>query len=207
MHNFEDIIEKYKRELVEFSKQMPIHTQFVEEYRETVSTAAQPQRSVTQNVRADETDAVITPASSFADYDDFVANNPSQGVMRVQVFAADRSFPIPDASVRVFVKLEDGERELFSGVTDEDGIADGINLPAPDSSASFDENSTVAPYAVYSLRVNRQGYAPASFDGIPVFDSVKSIQPVELIPLSMNGKEPGSENVPGEPTTLFGGAL
>ena len=207
MHNFDDIIEKYKRELVEFSKQMPVHTPFPEEYREAVSTAAQPQTAVTRNVRADETDAVITPASSFADYNDFTANNPSQGIMRVQVFAADRSFPVPGASVRVFVRLQDGERELFSGVTDEDGIADGITLPAPDSSVSFDENSTVAPYAVYSLRVNRQGYAPASFDGIPVFDSVKSIQPVELVPLSMNGREPGGETVPAEPTTLFGGAV
>ncbi|MBP3442726.1 MAG: hypothetical protein J6L62_07985 [Clostridia bacterium] len=207
MHNFEDIIEKYKRELVEFSKQLPIHTPIEEEYREAVSTAAQPQQEESRSFRADEPETVITPAVSFADYDDFLANNPSQGILRVQVFAADRSFPISGASVRVFVRLNDGERELFSGVSDADGVADGIILPAPDSSVSFDENSTVAPYAVYSLRVNRQNYAPASFDGIPVFDSVKSIQPVELIPLSMNGSTPDTDTVRNESTTLFGGVV
>ena len=207
MHNFEDIIEKYKRELVEFSKQLPIHNPIEEEYRESVSTAAQPQQEEARSYRADEPETVITPAVSFTDYNDFLAKNPSQGVLRVQVFAADRSFPIPGAAVRVFVRLNDGERELFSGATDENGVADGIQLPAPDSSLSFDENSTVAPYAVYSLRVNRANYVPASFDGIPVFDSVKSIQPVELVPLSTNGTSPVADAVRNESTTLFGGVV
>lgn len=206
MHNFEDIIEKYKRELVDFSKQMSVHTVIEEEYREAVSTAAQ--LNATEAVTdIDEPEVVIASPLPFADYEEFMANNPSTGVLRVQTFAANRSFPVQGASVRVYVKFTNGERELFTGTTDENGIIDGIRLPAPDSSVSFDENSTVAPYAIYSMTVTKPGYASAYFDGIPVFDSVKSIQPVELVPLSTNGRAPTPEVVGNESSTLFGGAV
>jgi hypothetical protein len=103
------------------------------------------------------------------------------------------------------VDLADGEREVFSGLTDEDGVVDNISLPAPDVSLSFDENNTVEPFAVYRLRVNKADFSPIVFNGIPVFDSVKSIQPVELVPLSRSGGEPTQNVVPNEPITLYGG--
>lgn len=204
MHNFEDIVERYKRDLLEFSKQNVIHTEFYEDsQRQTAEVFAQEVQPSQPN-EANAPEAVITGRVPFADYDDFIANNQSEGILRVQVFAANGSFPVPNATVRVYVALDDGEREVFSGVTDVDGIVDGIELPAPDSSISFDENSTVAPYAVYKLRVDRVGYTPALFEGIPVFDSVKSIQPVGLVPLSADGDEDMTV-VPQETETLFGG--
>lgn len=204
MHNFEDMIEKYKRDLLEFSKQNAVHTDAYEEpQRPTADVMAQPV-SPNQPDEANAPEAVITGRVPFADYDEFLANNRSEGTLRVQVFAANGSFPVPNATVRVYVQLDDGEREVFSGITDVDGITDGIRLPAPDSSISFDENSTVAPYAVYKLRVERKDYAPAYFEGIPVFDSVKSIQPVGLVPLSADSSDDPTV-VPQEPEALFGG--
>lgn len=202
MHNFEDIIEKYKRELVEFSKQIPLHMEDAYE-RESAAVFAQQEIPVEREVEENEPEAVITGRVPFANYDEFLAGNPEKGSLRVQVFSANQSFPVPNATVRVFVQLDDGERELFSSITDVDGIVDNIPLPAPDSSVSFDENSTVAPYAVYKLRVERPGYAAALFEGVPIFDSVKSIQPVELIPLSESDSD--TVTVPQETETLFGG--
>ena len=135
MHNFEDIIEKYKRELVEFSKQNPLHMEDDFE-RESVATFAQQEVPVEREAEENEPEAVITGRVPFADYDEFVENNQAQGMLRVQVFAANQSFPVPNATVRVYVQLDDGERELFSGITDVDGIVDNIALPAPDSSVS-----------------------------------------------------------------------
>lgn len=202
MHNFEEIIEKYKRELIEFSKQIPVHTQ--EPYEEeNVAVFAQQQIPVEREAEDNEPEAVITGRVPFADYDEFIANNQAQGKLRVQVFSANQSFPVPNATVRIYVQLDDGERELFSGISDVDGVADNIPLPAPDNSISFDENSTVAPYAVYKVRVERQGYAPALFEGVPIFDSVKSIQPVELIPLS--DSDGRTSVIPQTPENLFGG--
>ncbi len=196
MNNFEDIIEKYRRELVEISKQSSVHTP---------EPQAVPTLATVSEIQEPEPQAVIAARIPFADYDEFLAGNTARGILRVQVFSADQAFPVPNASVRVFVRLSNGERELFSGTSDVDGIADNIRLPAPDSSVSFNENSTIEPYAVYGLRVSRPGFSSAVFEGIPVFDSVKSIQPVELVPLSANGDEPTQTVTQTEPMTLFGG--
>ena len=203
MHNFEDMIEKYRQELIEFSKQSSVHTQ--EEHEDERMTAEVFAAGPDPLAEPEEPQAVIAGRVPFADYDEFVRNNPAQGIMRVQAFTADQAFPAANASVRVYIRLADGDRELYSGITDVDGIADNIRLPAPDSSISFNENSTVEPYAVYSLRVNKPGYSSAVFEGIPVFDSVKSIQPVELVPLSSGGSEPTQTVTSTEPMNLFGG--
>ena len=199
MHNFEDMIEKYRRELIEISKLSPIHN---EEERPTTEVFAAAQEQLPEPVQPQ---AVIAGRVPFADYDEFIRNNPSQGILRTQVFTADQAFPVSGAAVRVYIRLLEGERELFSGTTDVDGVADNIRLPAPDSSVSFDENSTIEPYAVYSLRVNKPGYSEAVFEGIHVFDSVTSIQPVELVPLSSDGNEPKQTVNETEPMVLFGG--
>lgn len=203
MHNFEDMIEKYRQELIEISKQSSVHTQgeSTDERMTAEVFAAQPE-PVPEPA---EPQAVITARVPFADYDEFLRNNPSQGIMRVQAFTADQAFPVTNAAVRVYIRLAEGERELYSGITDVDGIADNIRLPAPDSSISFNENSTIEPYAVYSLRVSKPGFSTAVFEGIPVFDSVKSIQPVEMVPLSSDGNEPTQTVTQNEPMTLFGG--
>lgn len=206
MHNFEDIIEKYRRELIEMSAQSVIHTVPEEiPYREVAPVMAQAPTTIAGDTQPQDPQAVITTRIPFRNYDDFLNNNQSRGLLRVQVFSADQTFPVSNANIRVFVDLADGEREVFSGLTDEDGVVDNISLPAPDSSLSFDENNTVEPFAVYGLRVNRAEYSPAVFNGIPVFDSVKSIQPVELVPLSRSNGEPIQTVVPNEPITLYGG--
>ncbi|MBR3836373.1 MAG: hypothetical protein IKJ69_06290 [Clostridia bacterium] len=206
MHNFEDIIEKYRRELIEMSAQSVVHTVPEEApYREAESVMAQTSPVIEEGTQPQEPQAVITARVPFRNYDDFLNNNQSRGLLRVQVFSADRTFPVSNAAVRVFVDLADGEREVFSGITDMDGVVDDISLPAPDGALSFDENNTVEPFAVYGLRVNQADYSPALFEGIPVFDSVKSIQPVELVPLSRSGGEPVQTVIPNEPIALFGG--
>ena len=203
MTNFEDMIEKYRQELVEFSRQSSVHTaeETVTERMAAEAFAAEAELLP----EPEEPQAVISGRIPFADYNEFVRNNPSEGLLRVQVFTANQAFPVPNATVRVYIRLAEGERELYSGITDVDGIADNIRLPAPDGSVSFNENSTVEPYAVYTLRVNKPSFSAAVFEGVPVFDSVKSIQPVELVPLSSDGNEPTQTVTQSEPMTLFGG--
>ena len=179
MHEFDEMIEKYKKELLEFSKQNP--QRCCEEQKNT-APAAQP---ADENPQEDDVQEYIT-VSPYRDYDDFKLRNGSQGTLRVQAFAADRSFPVSEAEVVAEVQLLTGSRELFRGRTDADGIVDNIALPAPDKSLSLDENNTLEPFALYNITVSHPEYAEGKFSNVPVFDSVKSIQPAELVPLTQS---------------------
>ena len=183
MHDFDNMIERYCKELIDFSKQSPVHT---EEEPAAVPAMAQPAEETPQEDDVQEY-VVLRP---YRDAEDFEARNGSRGTLRVQVFAADRSFPVSGAEVIVEVPFLSGSRELFRGRTDRDGIADGISLPAPDKNLSLDEDNTKEPFALYNVRVSHPDYAVGEYSNVPVFDSVKSIQPVELVPLTQSGNEP-----------------
>lgn len=191
MHDFDDMIERYCKELIDFSKQAPVHT---EEKSDAVPTAAQPAEGTPQEDEVQEY-VVLRP---YRDAEDFEARNGSRGTLRVQVFAADRSFPVSGAEVTVEVPFLTGSRELFSGRTDRDGIIDGISLPAPDKNLSLDEDNTKEPFALYNVRVSHPDYAVGEYSNVPVFDSVKSIQPVALVPLTQSGNEPSETEFGGD---------
>lgn len=190
------MIEKYRLELMEFSKQNPVHTECEADCREAVAAAAKPVKSEDRNFGTDVRDFIIS--RPYADYEDFTGRNTSRGELKVQVFAADRSFPVNDARVTVIVPFLTGSRELFNGTTNADGIIEGIILPAPDKSLSLDEDNTAEPFALYNIRVSHPDFADSEFTGVPVFDSVKSIQPVELVPLTQSGGEPQDTEFGGE---------
>lgn len=204
MHNLEDMIEKYRQELVEFSKQMPQESAetVTSEKSETAVPVMASALPFVSNVGGD------SETEMYKDYDEFEQKNKSQGSMRVQVTAGGRSFPIINAIVEIRVPLETGDREIFSGYTDINGIVDNINLPAPDSRISLDEdNTTVAPYAVYEVTVTHPEFAKSEFFNVPVFSGTKSIQPVRLVPLTKTGREPGTVSVPNQPMGLYGGEV
>lgn len=201
MQDLEKMIEKYRRELVEFSGQSSFAEESAVEEKEPdfapVMANALP---FIGNVGADQ------ETEFYKNFEDFQNKNPSKGSMRVQVTSGGRSYPIINAIVKVSVPLETGDREIYSGYTDINGIVDNIVLPAPDSSYSLDEqNTTVEPYAVYEVTVTHPDFAKSEFFNVPVFANIKAIQPARLVPLTETGGEPGTVNIPEQPMGLFGG--
>lgn len=192
MHNLDQMIEKYRQELVEFSKQSPVHIE--DEYEDFVPTMASPADN--ENTENDEVRDIIV-VRPYKDSEDFKSRNTSSGTLRVQVFAAGQSFPIADATVKVTVPFLTGISELFSGKTDNDGIADDIVLPAPNKNLSLNEDNTTEPFALYNITVSHPDYAESAFTNVPIFDSIKSIQPVELVPLTFKGNEPSTNDFGG----------
>lgn len=191
MHDFDEMIEKYKKELLEFSKQNP---QKCFDERKGAPTEAQPAEKRPQEDEVQEY-VIVRP---YEDYADFEQRNGSRGTLRVQAFAADRSFPVSGAEVVVEVPLLTGNRELFRGKTNADGIIDNITLPAPDKSLSLDEDNTLEPFALYNISVRHPEYALGEYANVAVFDSVKSVQPAELIPLTQSENMLRSEKNGGE---------
>ena len=120
---------------------------------------------------------------TFADRETFLKANPELGYLRVQVFAANQSYPVQNAHVEVSKQFGDEKYVFFAAQTDASGIMSRISLPAPDRELS-ESPSALQPYATYEIAVSHPGFAPVLFRDCAVFDRIETIQYAALIPLA-----------------------
>ena len=114
-------------------------------------------------------------------YEGFLLQNPKKGELRIQATAGGRAVPVAGAEVTVSKTFTDGSQVFATAVTDASGIVDGIELPAPDKSQSQSPSGD-APYSTYTVTVSHPGYHSEIYTQVPIFDGIKSIQPVHFIP-------------------------
>ncbi|MCQ2471142.1 MAG: hypothetical protein MJ147_03800 [Clostridia bacterium] len=230
MDDFDNLIERYRRELMEFSKNncskpavseqksnqeeicteckvmpvekeqiLPVNTQPKEEAdtHEMLTDTADTETEKAEKAEVDysqasrENSVGNMAVPKFRNYEEFLRNNPQNGSLKVQVFAADHAFPVPSARVVVVLELLNGTREFFDGLTDINGIVDDIILPAPArENSQSPSDSPALPYASYTTYVEHPDFVDARYTDVPVFAGIKSIQGVELIPLVSVGNEP-----------------
>lgn len=113
-------------------------------------------------------------------YENFLQENTRSGILRIQAFAGQQAIPVVGAQVTVSREFQDGMREFASGLTDENGVLDGIVLPAPNKILS-ESPTGEAPYATYDIRVSHPDYRTEIYQQVPIFDGIKSIQPVRFL--------------------------
>ena len=78
-------------------------------------------------------------------------------------------------------QIGDDMHIFFEGDTDESGIIDGIVLPAPARSSS-EKPFQPHPFTIYDIHVQNPLYLPQDLRYGAIFEGVKSIQPIDLIP-------------------------
>ena len=116
-----------------------------------------------------------------AQWDAFMAKNPSVGYVKMQVSTAGGVLPVPNAKVTITKELGNNVFTLYSLTTDVNGQTLAVPLPAPDSSLSqTPDNST--PYSTYTIAIEHPKYQNVYNYSVPVFDGITSIQPVVLLP-------------------------
>ncbi len=212
MNDIENLIKKYKRELMEFSFQNPPAVKEAMPTMATVAEVDEPQnQTVVENpVPTVEEGIVGDYFPSYNSYDEFLSQNTQKGTLKVQLFAANRTFPVLGGTVTVLVKLnENDSATLFEGLTDINGIIDPITLPAPSSSSTQSpETANIRPFATYTIIATHPQYAMAQFDNVPIFSNIKSIQQIELVPLVNTGElPPGTITIPPEPYVNLRGGI
>lgn len=105
----------------------------------------------------------------------------SVGYLIVKVSTARGVIPLEGAAVNIRGSHAENSGILHSLRTDRDGQTEKIALPTPSRTLS-ESPGTSDPYATYRIEVFRDGYLPLSFDDVPIFDSVLSIQPAVMVP-------------------------
>ena len=134
----------------------------------------------------------------------------ANGSIQIYTSAAGQAAPLAGAALNV---LDENGAALAHLTADADGFAEATDLPAPDASYSLDEdNTTVRPYALYSVEASLDGWQTVVLDGVQVFDGQQTVARLSLLP---NGGVPGTARATGgetdpdvvtiPPHTLFAG--
>lgn len=114
----------------------------------------------------------------------------SWGFLQFDVFTAGGAYPVPGALVTVTKKLPSGVGLVRVLFTNKNGRTSTIALPAPAKSLSQDPENTVRPFSEYNITVKAKGYYTIKDINIPIFAGVKTVQPIDLIPLPEYGDRP-----------------
>ena len=151
----------------------------------------QPQKEVIVANPKGETPAIIPENTIIVDeqvgtYKDFTMRNNGVGYLKIQASTANGIIPVQDVNVVVSKLFQDGRRTFYTLKTDANGIVDEISLRTPDKALS-QTPLEIQPFSTYQIEVNHPDYIGQVYTKVPIFDGIKSIQPVKLIPNGMEG--------------------
>ena len=108
----------------------------------------------------------------------------------VRVTTARGAIPLGDAQVRIRGEDPEDSGILYALRTDRDGLTKKVTLPTPPLSNSESPQGGV-PFTTYGVDVFKEGYTPLSFQNVPVFPGVVSVQPAVMVPLAGGLPESG----------------
>lgn len=104
-----------------------------------------------------------------------------QGSLIVAVKTAGGALPVENAVVTV----QDGQgRIIYVEFTDKSGKTPLLKLPTPPKENSERPDAPKPAFYTYTVATDKQGFVSVRNTLVPIYPSVTSIQPVELIPLS-----------------------
>ena len=148
---------------------------------EAVPAAAMPDVAYAGQAASPQSGYYELPAQDYASLEDYLARNTARGILELQVrVASDDAAPVQGANVDVMRTIAGVTYLFFHGVTDANGNAGRIALPAPERSLSFAPPHGFVPYAVYTVSVTHGDYAPQVFENVTVFPDTESVQVVRL---------------------------
>ena len=111
-------------------------------------------------------------------YDEFLRRSTTSGTLKVQASRAHGALPTAGVRIRIISRFSDARVLFFDGVTDGDGIIEGILLPAPPAAASLNAE-TARRGALYQVFANHPAFEPNVYE-LEIFDGVNAILPVAL---------------------------
>ena len=113
--------------------------------------------------------------------------NSGEGQLKVIARTASNAFPVKDAIVIIEKTFPDGSTEVISSLkTNSSGVSPTISLSAPPKKYSLVRQSKVLPFSYYDVLVSATGYYKMIYKNVPIFDDVQSVQPVDMIPVSLD---------------------
>ena len=108
--------------------------------------------------------------------------NENVGYLVVKVSTARGAIPLENAAVNIRGNTPESSGTIYSLRTDRDGITKKAELPAPARALSSSPGNPT-PFSTWNIDVFKEGYVPVTFENVPVYSSIVSVQPAVLVPI------------------------
>lgn len=115
------------------------------------------------------------------EYKEFQKNFPNTGKLKVQVYTAQQAIPVSGVKITVICDATGKRVEFFSGYTDESGIIDDIELPAP----LLDEGKSEVPKCLRYKVIAEYANLIKEYDST-IYAGIKTLQLINLFPSKIN---------------------
>lgn len=120
------------------------------------------------------------------------------GYLVVRVSTALGAIPLENATVNIRGNTPESSGILYSLLSDRDGITKKVALPTPPKSLS-ETPGNGSPFSTWNIDVFKEGYVPVSYQSVPVYSSVISVQPAVLVPYTQGAYNQMIYNESGSP--------
>lgn len=106
------------------------------------------------------------------------------GKLTVKTYAASGAVPVENVLVKIYGVGDYNKDTVYSLLTDNDGLTNEVELPAPSTSYSTSPGAPEEAYAVYNVELVKDGFYPKRISSVPIFSNTSAMLPIEMIPLS-----------------------
>lgn len=112
-------------------------------------------------------------------YQNFLRANPSQGFLKIRAYAASQALPVVGLKIVVSKIIDNNRVIFFEGNTNESGIIERINLPAP----RLDPNNLDAPSSTtYEITATYEGENLTNIYRVNIYENIYVIQTISVVP-------------------------
>ncbi len=122
------------------------------------------------------------------EYNSFMEQNPSNGILKIQVFSATQSIPIANVNIRITKQIGNNNVIFFEGKTDESGIIDNILLPAPNGEYNA-ETYEIPGNTSYMVTAVSNNFNEVKQKEVGMFGDIKVIQVFRIAPTNGEANE------------------
>ncbi len=110
-------------------------------------------------------------------YQEFLNTNLGTGKLKVQTLIGNTYFPISHVKIQVYKIFNQEKKIFYSGYTEESGLIDSILLPTPVRRQDYLNGASI-----YQIEATHPNYQTVQIEKVYVYDGIKSIQKIEMIP-------------------------
>ena len=113
------------------------------------------------------------------EYQSFLRDNPSIGYLNIRAYAASQAIPISNIRIVISTTIGNNKVIFFEGSTNESGVIEGIELPAP----KLDSNDLDKPNkTTYEIEATYQPDNLSKVYRVNIYENISSIQNIIVAP-------------------------